>query len=103
MSKLLKIDSVLGRATHLDADDELLLTSLDGQEGVSVPFTYDLVLMRKLDKGQLDPETLLGSSARIGLLSPDKDRQGNPKYVHRLGVFSQFQMTGLSPKRRRRV
>ena len=101
--KFLKIDSVLGRATHLNDDDELLLTSLDGHEGVSVPFTYDLVLMRKLDKGQVPLDKLLGSSARIGLLSPDKDREGNPTYVNRLGVFSQFQMTGLSPKLRRRV
>src|SRR5262245_51379269 len=110
MPPVLKIDTVLGPARHLDSDDELLLTSLDGTEGVSTPYTYDIVLMRKVEKDEVPIDKILGTSARIGLLSTDdedkdkdKDKSGRPKYIHRLGCFTQFQRTGLSKKQRRRV
>jgi type VI secretion system secreted protein VgrG len=104
MPKVLKIDTVLGPATQLNGEDPLLLTSVDGQEGISVPYTYDLVLMRRHvddeSDRKVDVTKLLGSSARIGLLSTDKDDEGKRKYVHRLGCFSQFEKVGLSKRLR---
>ena len=102
MSLVLKIDTILGAAANLNSTDPLLPTSLDGQEGVSVPFTYDLVLMRRLQEdggGEVPINRILGTSARIGLLSGNDD-QGNPTYIHRVGSFSQFEKTGLSRKRK---
>ena len=102
MSVVLTIDTILGAATFFSAKDPLLPTSLDGQEGVSVPYTYDLVLMRRLEEaggGEVPVNKILGTSARIGLLS-GTDGQGNPTYIHRVGSFSQFEKTGLSRKRR---
>jgi uncharacterized protein involved in type VI secretion and phage assembly len=102
MSLILKIDTILGPATKLSVEDPLLPTSLDGQEGVSVPFTYDLVLMRRLegrDGGEVPIDKILGTSARIGLLSSTADPD-NPTYTHRVGSFSQFVKTGLSAKRK---
>jgi hypothetical protein len=66
MAKTLKIDTFLGAATRLNDDDELLLTSIDGQEGVSIPFRYDLVLMRRAAKPNVDGrlERIMGTSAR---------------------------------------
>jgi uncharacterized protein involved in type VI secretion and phage assembly len=102
MSLVLKIDTILGAAANLNSTDPLLPTSLDGQEGVSVPFTYDVVLMRRLQEdggGEVPVNRMLGTSARIGLLSGTDDR-GKPTYIHRVGSFSQFEKTGLSRKRR---
>jgi uncharacterized protein involved in type VI secretion and phage assembly len=95
MAKTLKIDTFLGPAESLDPSDPLLLTSLDGREGVSIPFTYDLVLMRQLAKVNVEEklEGIIGTSARIGLLRPGP---GNPTYIHRVGSFSQFERIGIS-------
>ncbi|HET9395711.1 MAG TPA: contractile injection system protein, VgrG/Pvc8 family, partial [Nitrospiraceae bacterium] len=104
MSKVLTIDTILGKAERFDARDPLLLTSLDGWEGVSVPFVYDLVLARDTALGEekVRIDRLLGSEARIGLLT-GKDRDGKPKYLHRVGCFSHFEKIGLSKKQRRLV
>jgi uncharacterized protein involved in type VI secretion and phage assembly len=98
MAKTLKIDTFLGPATNLNPTDELLLTSFDGREGVSVPFTYDLVLMRQAAKVNVERKLqgIIGTSARIGLLRKGEDLQGRPKYIHRVGSFSQFERIGIS-------
>ena len=62
--------------------------------------------MRRLKEdggGEVAVNLILGTSARIGLLTPDKDDQGKPKYIHRVGSFSQFEKTGLSKKQRLHV
>jgi uncharacterized protein involved in type VI secretion and phage assembly len=103
-NKILKIDTILGAATNLDETDPLLLTNLDGQEGVSIPFSYDLVLMRRLAEdggGEVAANMLLGTSARIGLL--ERDVFGKPHYHHRVGSFAQFEKMGLSSSARRLV
>lgn len=104
MSKVLTIDTVLGKAERLNAQDPLLLTSLDGWEGVSAPFVYDLVLARDTGLGEekVRIDKLLGSEARIGLLTGE-DKQGKPKYVHRVGCFSHFEKIGVSKRQRRLV
>ena len=86
MPPLLTIDTVLGAATDFNGDqkepDPLLLTSLDGQEGVSMPFTYDLVMLCPLKwiEAHHEPTALdmLGTSARVGLLTTNQLAQGKP-------------------------
>jgi uncharacterized protein involved in type VI secretion and phage assembly len=102
MAPVLKIDTALGPAKNLDSTDPLLLTSLNGHEGVSVPFIYDLVLMRRTEEfggGDVPIDKILGTAARIGLRTDDKS-DGKPRYVHRLGSFTQFEKIGLSKKQR---
>jgi uncharacterized protein involved in type VI secretion and phage assembly len=96
MARTLKIDTFLGAATG-SLDDELLLTSLSGREGVSSPFVYDLVLMRRDTKANVDKlKRIIGSSARIGVLGPGPEDQARAEYIHRVGTFSQFERTGIT-------
>jgi uncharacterized protein involved in type VI secretion and phage assembly len=99
---LLKIDTVLGKATHLDRRDELLPIFLDGQENISKPFRFELLLLRGIDlhgprndevsKSEIDPRRLIGTSVTFGVL--DDGRSRPPKYVARTGVVSEFHRLG---------
>jgi uncharacterized protein involved in type VI secretion and phage assembly len=108
MPPLLTIDTVLGAATNFggerdkDDPDPFLPTSFDGQEGVSMPFTYDLVMLCPLkwiqDHHEPTALDMLGTSARVGLLTSNQLAQGRPTYLHRKGTFSQFEKVGLPIK-----
>src|SRR5579863_681163 len=101
--RLLRIDTILNN----DKDetkfpgDPLLLAKIDGVEGVSRLFAYDLIILRDTGgfQGQkrppLDTTKLIGTHAEIGARpSPDpgeKDNQGQDIFYTRVGVFEAFE------------
>ena len=48
--------SVLGRQNDMDDEGPLLLSSVQGIEGVSMPYAYDVVMYREPDAGDIDPK-----------------------------------------------
>jgi uncharacterized protein involved in type VI secretion and phage assembly len=78
--------------------NDLLPTKLDGKEGISMPFSYEVTLISTsrdiADKANSPATSLIGTTARIGILvGPDNDN-----YTHRTGIISQFELSGtLNP------
>jgi uncharacterized protein involved in type VI secretion and phage assembly len=87
----LKIDTVLGRQQNMDDEGPFLLSSVQGMEGVSMPYTYDVVLYRPLvDKdGQtssdVDPTKLINTPVTIHM------RGRSDTYTARRGIFQTFE------------
>ena len=74
-NRVLKIDTPLGK-------DVLLLTDLNGCEGVSALFEYELVLVSP--KNDIDFKQIVGKSVTISIdLANDKDR-----YIN--GIITRF-------------
>jgi len=74
---------------------ELLPTRLDGKEGISMPFSYDVTLISRhrdtADTFNNPATSLVGTMARIGfLLGPNQ----NTDFTHRTGIISRFEMAG---------
>ncbi len=80
--RLLRID------TELDTDT-LLLLSVSGQEAISRPFSYRLELLSETKDPLIDPASVIGTFATIGIqMTADKMR-------FRSGFFRSFQVSGV--------
>lgn len=95
--KLLKIDTILGKASDPPTnDDPLLLAELDGDEHISNPFRFEATLLRSEAQQQrhvLDPRKMIGTPCTFGILG--EDSSGNERYVLRTGVFESFLASGF--------
>ena len=93
LNKVLIIDTVLGPARNLDLKDELMLTELTGQEGISVPFFYDLTMARDPAKPDIDPAAMIGTMVRIGISRTNSapSEPGHDHYVLRTGMILHFE------------
>ena len=87
--KLLKIRTALDASEGTVDGDPLLLIKLDGREGISVPFTYDLVLYRSAAKPDIQPKSLLNTEATIFVRSYGEGESS--EYVSRRGVIAAFE------------
>src|SRR5579863_7690830 len=96
VDKVLKIDTVFGNATNFNLTDPLLLTELTGQEGISVPFYYDLTLVRGHELSDIKPEELVGTMVRIGIKHTwfHAVTPGDSEYAHRTGMVQHIEKTG---------
>ena len=93
MAKVLIIDTVLGQAENLDLTDELMLTELTGQEGISMPFFYDLTMVRDPAKPDIPPLKMIGTMCRIGIARHNSANTGrlHDDYVLRTGMILHFE------------
>jgi len=96
LHKFLTIDTVLGPAVNKNARDPLMLTRLTGQEGISMPFLYELTMARSFGPGddfdETGPQLLVGTMARVGIL-----KSQNPDiYTYRTGMFATFERSGFT-------
>ena len=83
----LKIDTVLSTQRETDDAGGLLLTNVLGQEGISTPYAYDLMIYRPIgvEFPDLHPLRLLNSRATIGM------RGNTDEYAYRTGFFQNFE------------
>src|SRR5262249_13844341 len=88
----LTITTILGRQELTGDRGPFLLASVQGIEGISIPFSYDLVLYRVVDAEDIDPSTLINTGAKIGI------RRDDQHYVTRCGVFESFEKLGTTDK-----
>jgi uncharacterized protein involved in type VI secretion and phage assembly len=93
MPKVLIVDTVLGQAKNLDLTDELMLTELTGQEGISMPFFYDLTMVRDPAKPDIPPPKMIGTMCRIGIARQNSANTGrlHDDYVLRTGMILHFE------------
>ena len=65
----LTISTILGRQELTGDRGPFLLASVQGIEGISMPFSYDLTLYRDMNAEDIDPSTLVNTGAKIGIRS----------------------------------
>ncbi len=76
--------------------DTLLLLAVVGQEGISRPYSYKVELLCEDIHRVIDPGTMIGASASIGMrLDTDKDT----KFRFRAGFIRGFQSAGMRGKK----
>ncbi len=83
----------------IEGQRDLWPTKLDGMEGISTPFSYDVTLVTSsqdiADKANSPATSLIGQMARIGFLMGPNE---NTDYTHRTGMISRFELSGtLNP------
>jgi uncharacterized protein involved in type VI secretion and phage assembly len=83
----LTIDTVLSKQQQTGDRGGLLLANVQGQEGVSTPFAYDVMMYRKAEAGffDIDPSWLLNTRATIGM------RGETDEFSYRTGIFQSFE------------
>jgi uncharacterized protein involved in type VI secretion and phage assembly len=93
-NKLLQIQTILDSdpAEKKISGDPLLLTQVDGTEGMSKLFSYDVVMLREAGgiegnkRPTLDPHKLIGTQVKFGV------RQGtSDSFQYRVGMFESFE------------
>jgi len=94
--KVLKIDTIFGIARFFDYRDGLLLTEMTGQEGISIPYYYDLQMVAGDTWSDLKPEKLIGTMVRIGVKQTwyHRVKHGDGDYMHRTGMVQHVERTG---------
>src|SRR4051812_15118096 len=88
----LTISTILGHQEPTGDRGPFLLAAVQGIEGISIPFGYDLTLYRAMNAEDIDPSTLINTAAKIGIRRDDKT------YVTRCGVFEMFEKIGTTEK-----
>jgi uncharacterized protein involved in type VI secretion and phage assembly len=83
----LMISTMLGAQKQTNDRGPLLLRSVQGQEGISTPFAYDLIMYRLADPDtmDLDPSWLLNTRATFGM------RGNTDQFSFRTGIFQSFE------------
>jgi uncharacterized protein involved in type VI secretion and phage assembly len=104
----LKIDTVLGRQEDTDDKGPFLLSSVQGVEGVSTPYAYDVVLYRLLRDKDAPVRVGPDGTVRLGPVRPDIDptklintpvtiymRGRSDTYTARHGIFQTFEKDSI--------
>ncbi len=87
----LKIDTVLGNQKRRGDEGALLLSSVQGMEGISMPYYYDVTLFHLPGPdGYIDPGDMIGTKATIYM------RGETSEYTARRGVFQTFDKAGTN-------
>ena len=63
----LTIDTVKGKQEHTDDKGPFLLAMVQGSEGISLPFSYDVTMYRSEDLPEVDPRDMINTPATIGI------------------------------------
>ena len=91
MSKAtLTIRTNLGQQESEGDKGPFLLASVQGVEGFSIPYSFDLTLYRALSDKDVDPSLLIDTPAKYGVLFK------GDKYLTRSGVFKSFEKAGTT-------
>lgn len=105
---LLQIDTILSndKGEQQYKSDPLLLVKVDGVEGISKLYAYDLIMLRDAGGAQgevvngkkrppIDTTKLIGTHAEIGMRpsvdTGDGDNQGRDIFFKRVGMFETFE------------
>lgn len=91
----LKITTILGAQESSGDRGPFLLSSVQGVEGVSLPFYFDMVLYRALEAEDVDVSTLINTPAKFGILTKDESTEVK-YYATRGGVFKSFEKVGTT-------
>ena len=84
----LLMNSALGLQPETDDDGKLMLAAVQGVEGLSMPYSFDLTLYRKPELGDIDPRSMINTRAAFAI------RADNQTYIWRSGVIETFSLTG---------
>jgi uncharacterized protein involved in type VI secretion and phage assembly len=108
----LKIRTVKGTQEETDDKGPLLLAAIQGIEGISMPFAYDLTLYQRLRDDDIDPRTMINTPATIGIrgesgsplknipiISPFFNWIEAQKYTYRRGIFQSFEKDETNERR----
>jgi uncharacterized protein involved in type VI secretion and phage assembly len=95
LRRVLIVDTALphGQAYWFDNRDQLMLVELTGQEGISVPFFYDLTMARNPDLPDVDPADMVGTMVRFGIARWEilPAHATHDYYVLRTGMILHFE------------
>src|SRR5262245_9612497 len=92
--KLLKIGVNLPSGKAAEKQDEFTLVMVNGVEGISIPYAYDLRLFRKKDKPDINPKEIVNTVATIEI------NRSKDKFLPfiRTGIFEHFEKAGRGTK-----
>jgi uncharacterized protein involved in type VI secretion and phage assembly len=91
-STTLLIDTVLGGQQTTGDRGPLLLAAVQGVEGISTPYTYDVTMYHSLDVADVDPQQLINTPVTIGMRGPSSVvYQELNYYTYRRGIFQNFE------------
>jgi uncharacterized protein involved in type VI secretion and phage assembly len=88
--RLLRIETVLDAAEKGLPGDPLLLIKVEGEEGISMPYHFDLIMYRSAAKNKarpIAPEMLINTAATIHIRGEPQDSP----FASRRGIFKSFQ------------
>jgi uncharacterized protein involved in type VI secretion and phage assembly len=88
----LKIDTKLGRQAETGDEGPLLLAMVQGIEGVSMPYAYDVTMYRHIKDGDLNPREMINTKVAIHM------RGKTDNYTSRRGVFQTFEKDGTNKR-----
>lgn len=85
----LSIRTIKGAQSETGDKGPFLLAAVQGVEGVSIPYAYDLTLYRLPTEDDVDPSEMIDTPAKFGI-------RHDHKYLTRCGVFRSFEKTGTT-------
>jgi uncharacterized protein involved in type VI secretion and phage assembly len=86
----LTIDTVKGKQEHTGDAGPFLLAMVQGSEGISMPFCYDVTMYRSEDLPEVDARDLINTSATLGF------RVGSGDWLYRQGMIQSMQKAGTT-------
>ena len=89
--RLLRVDTVLSEKEKGLPGDPLLLVKIQGNEGISTPYSYDVTMFRDARKRDIDPQTLINTPVRLGIKPTTPDEVPPSLYFPRKGVIERFE------------
>jgi uncharacterized protein involved in type VI secretion and phage assembly len=97
----LRITTRLGIQLDDESKSPFLLTSVQGVEGISMPYSFDLTIFRSLTLPDLDPSTMINTPASIGMCGKTGDHPivgqvRDPIWTYRNGIITSFQKFSTS-------
>ena len=91
-STTLLIDTVLGQQQPTGDSGPLLLAAVQGVEGMSSPYAYDVTMYHTLDGRDIDPQDLVNTPVTIGMRGPSSVVYKElDYYTYRRGFFQSFE------------
>jgi len=92
--KLLTIGVNLAGEDQDKKKEEFILVMVNGVEGISMPYSYDVKLFRKKDKRDISPQEIINTAATIEI---NRVEDKNVPFI-RTGVFEHFEKAGRGTK-----
>jgi uncharacterized protein involved in type VI secretion and phage assembly len=93
----LAIDTVLDSQESAYGDPPFFLAMVQGSEGVSVPYCYEVMLFRDPKRDDVAPEALIGTACTIHINRHIHDEEEQAEqFLVRKGVFEHFERVAAS-------
>ncbi len=82
----LKITTILGAQQDTGDEGPLLLSSVQGIEGISVPFAFQVRMFRSIHIDDIDPRQMINTPVTFAIVRADTH-----DYTYRSGIFQSFE------------